>query len=184
MSEHIQNIAARIRELREISGYTMEEMAQMLSISAYEYAAYESGSTDIPISILIAVGEKFHVEVGTLLTGGETRLATYCLTKAGAGIDIARAPGYLYQALAHNFMSKKSEPFLVTLEPHQEHTPVSMNAHEGQEFDYVLEGTLKVVVGASELILNAGDSVYFNSVYPHGMQAVGETPAKFLAIVM
>jgi len=182
--QHIMDIASRIRELREISDISCEEMAQALGLDEELYRQYETGQADIPISVLIACGEKFNVEVGALLTGGDPKLVMYSLTRDGKGVDIARSFGYKYQSLAYNFAGKVAEPFLVTVDPHQEHTPVSQNSHSGQEFDFVLEGTLRLVINDNELILNAGDSVYFNSIYPHGMQAVGEKPVKFLAIVL
>ena len=184
MSEKIMGVASRIKDLREISDTTVREMAQHLKIDEELYLGYESGTVDIPISALIAIGERFNVEVGALLTGGDPRLVMYSVTRQGKGVDIARSFGYKYQALAYNFSGKVAEPFMVTVDPDQEHTPVSQNSHPGQEFDFVLEGTLKVVVNDSEIILNAGDCVYFNSVYPHGMKAIGDKPAVFLAIVL
>ncbi|MDR1086727.1 MAG: cupin domain-containing protein [Endomicrobium sp.] len=53
----------------------------------------------------------------------------------------------------------------------------------GQEFNYILEGALKIVFESKEYILGQGDSVYFNCGYCHTMIAVGGNPVKFLAIV-
>ncbi|MBQ2818443.1 MAG: helix-turn-helix transcriptional regulator [Clostridia bacterium] len=184
MSEHIMGIAARIRELREISDITIEEMANNLNVSVETYEAYETGLIDIPISVLIAISECFNVEVGALLTGGDPRLVMYSVTRAGKGVDMAHSFGYKYQSLAYNFSGKVAEPFQVTIEPNQTNTPISQNAHSGQEFDFVIEGTLRVVINDNEIILNAGDCIYFNSIYPHGMEAYGDKPAKFLAIVL
>ena len=184
MSEKIMGIAARIKDLREISDISVKEMAQHLKVDEAAYLEYESGAADTPISALIAISEKLHVEVGSLLTGGEPKLAMYSVTRKGSGVDVARAFGYKYQALANNFSGKIAEPFMVTVEPEQEHTPVSQNSHAGQEFDFVMEGTLKVVINGTELILEAGDCVYFNSIYPHGMKAIGNKPAVFMAIVL
>ena len=182
--EQILSIAARIKELREISDFQPQDAARRLQISLDEYLSYESGEKDIPISAVIALAEFFGVEVSALLTGGDPRLATYSLTRAGKGVNMAHAHGYSYQALVNNFSGKIAEPFLVTLEPHQANTPVAQNEHSGQEFDYVLEGVMRLVIGETELVLNAGDCVYFNSSYPHGMQPLGETPLKFLAVVL
>ena len=59
-----------------------------------------------------------------------------------------------------------------------------LNAHMGQELDYVLEGKLKVIVGEQELILEKGDCIYLDSAYMHGLQALEDEPASFLAIVL
>ncbi len=184
MIEKIMGIASRIKDLREISDVSVREMANYLKIDEKLYLEYESGAMDIPISVLIAIGERFNVEVGALLTGGEPKLAIYSVTRKGSGVDVARSFGYKYQSLAYNFSGKVAEPFMVTVEPDQEHTPVSQNSHSGQEFDFVLSGTLKVVVDGHEIILNEGDCIYFNSIYPHGMKAIGDKPAVFLAVVL
>lgn len=180
----IKDIARRIAELREISDMTTLEMAQELDLSEELYCAYESGQTDIPISVLIAIGELFHIELAALLTGSDAKLAMYSLCRAGEGVDVARREGYKYQSLAYNFAGKVCEPFMVTVNPHEENTPVAQNSHAGQEFDLVLEGQLRLVIDGHEVILNAGDCIYFNSIYPHGMQAIGEVPVRFLALVM
>jgi transcriptional regulator with XRE-family HTH domain len=180
----IMDIARRIAELREISDMTTSEMAEQLKMSEATYCAYESGQTDIPISVLIAIGELFHIELAALLTGSDAKLAMYSLCRAGEGVDVARRTGYKYQSLAYNFAGKICEPFMVTVQPHETHTPVAQNSHAGQEFDMVLEGQLRIVIDNHEMILNAGDCIYFNSSYPHGMQAVGEQPVRFLAIVL
>ena len=58
-----------------------------------------------------------------------------------------------------------------------------MNSHPGQEFNYVLKGTLMIVIDGKEFVLNAGDSLYFDASLPHGMKAMESEPAEFLAII-
>lgn len=184
MSNEIIDIAARMKELREICEYTQEEMAQALNVTPAQYADYESGAIDIPISVLLAMANHCHVEPSALLTGGEPKLHVYCLTRAGQGVGIERRKEYRYQSLAYNFGNKIAEPFIVTAGVVPAGTPLVVNTHEGQEFDYVIEGTLRLTINGTELMLYPGDSIYFNSRYPHGMQAVGSVPAKFLAVVL
>ena len=179
----VSEIGARMRELREVTGETTRSMSGALGISAEQYDAYEGGAADIPISVLLKSAELLHVEPSVLLTGDAPRLRVYTLTRAGKGVSIARREHYMYQSLAYNFGHKMAEPFLVTVEGAAEDTPVSQNAHPGQEFDYCLNGTLKVVIGDAELLLEPGDCVYFDSSYPHGMLAIGGH-AQFLAVVM
>jgi quercetin dioxygenase-like cupin family protein len=61
---------------------------------------------------------------------------------------------------------------------------IHLNSHPGQEFNYVLEGTLKIVIDGHELVLEVGDSLYFDATKPHGMQAIGDQTARFLAIIL
>jgi len=61
---------------------------------------------------------------------------------------------------------------------------VNYNSHPGQEFNYVIEGVLKVIINGHEIILNEGDSLFFDSGAKHGMKAMNGKPAKFLAIIL
>lgn len=183
MSEQIKQIANRIKDLREISGHTIETLAKELGISKEAYQEYESGNVDIPVSFLYELANKFNVELTAILTGEGPRLHTYSLVRKGKGVSVDRRKQYKYQSLAYNFVHKKAEPFLVTVEPEPDFSTVHFNSHPGQEFNYVLEGVLKIVINNHEVILNEGDSLFFDSSYNHGMQAMENKPAKFLAII-
>lgn len=184
MADQIMEIAGRIRELRQISDMTVEELAPQVNVTAQQLAQYESGTTDIPISFLLALCNLFHMELSALLTGGDPKLSIYTLTRAGKGKVVNRRKEYNYQSLGFNMAGKIAEPFLVTTEPVPAGTPCASYHHEGQEFDYVLEGTIRLMLDGQELILHEGDSIYFDSGYPHGAQAIGDKPARFLAMVM
>lgn len=182
MTEELQQIAARIRDLREIAGLSQETVAGELGLTLADYLRYESGQEDLPVSLLYQLAARFGVELSTLLTGEEPRLHAYCLVRKGKGVAVGRRSMYGYQNLAYNFSHKRAEPFLVTVEPGAD--TVHLNSHPGQEFNYVLEGTLKLVIDGHELVLEAGDSLYFDSNLNHGMVAVGGQPARFLAIIL
>lgn len=184
MEEQIKMIAERIKGLRDIYGISAEAMAKELAISLDLYEQYESGTADIPVSILYQLAHKFNMELSSLLTGEEPRLHTYALTRNGRGVSVERRKEYKYKNLASNFIHKKAEPFLVTVEPDSDDAPVSLNSHPGQEFDYVLEGTLQIILGGHEIVLNEGDSLYYDSSVPHGMKALNGKPTKFLAMIL
>jgi mannose-6-phosphate isomerase-like protein (cupin superfamily) len=184
MTEQIRLIAERIRGLREIARLSAETCARELGIALETYRSYESGAADIPASFLYQVAHKFNVELSALLTGEEPRLHVYCVTRGGRGVKVERRSDYDYQSLAFNFVDKRMEPFLITVQPRPEAEPVPLNSHPGQEFNYLLEGTLKAVVGGHETVLKAGDSIYFDAQHSHGMKAVGSSPARFLAVIL
>ena len=183
MSEQIKQIAARINELREISGVSPETLAKDLEVSYETYRDYESGNTDIPVGFLYKMANKFNIELAAILTGDAPKLHSYSVVRKGKGIVIERRKQYKYQHLAYNFIHKKAEPFLVTVEPEAVDSPIQFNSHPGQEFNYVLEGTVKIIINGYELILNEGDSLFFDSNINHGMKALGNKPTKFLAII-
>ncbi len=182
MTGEIREIAARIKELREIAGITPESLAEQLDISAAGYRQYESGESDIPVSILYEIANRFHVELTEILTGERPRLHTYSLVRKDRGAKMVRSSGYDYQSLAPNFIDKRMEPMLVTVQPGR--PPGDKNSHPGQEFDYVLSGKLGITIDEHELVLEAGDSVYYDSNHPHSMKALGDKPVRFLAIIL
>jgi transcriptional regulator with XRE-family HTH domain len=184
MNDQIRLIADRIRGLREIARLSMETCARDLGIGAAQYRAYESGDADIPVSFLYQIAHKFQVELSSILTGEEPRLHVYAVTRGGRGVKVERRKDYDYQSLAFNFIDKKMEPFLIVVEPGPDSEPIPLNSHPGQEFEYLLEGTLKVQVGGHEIVLKAGDSIYFDSSHPHGVKAIGTSTAKFIAVIL
>lgn len=183
INENVKEIAARIKELRELSGISISEMAECIQATEEYYISYESGNEDISASRLYEIANKLKVDLSLLLTGNAPRMATFTVTRAGKGIKVERRKEYMYQSLAANFTNKKAEPFLVTV-PVTNGDKITQNSHPGQEMDYMLEGTLKVVICNNEIILNPGDSIFYDSSNPHGMAAVGDTPAKFIAVIM
>lgn len=180
MNEKLLLISSRIRELREILGVSPEAIAARLGVSPVVYAQYEQGTLDIPISILYEIAEQLKTDLTVLLTGEAPRMATHTIVRAGRGIRVERFPGYQYASLAFNFKNRDMEPLLVTLAPEDE--PAPMVAHGGQEFNYVLEGRIRLTLGKNAYDLDAGDSVYFDPHLPHGQAAVGGT-AKFLTVI-
>jgi len=182
MSEQLKQIAARLKDLRDIAGISEETLAAELGVSAETYREYESGDTDIPIGFLYKAAGRFGVELTALLTGEDPKLRTYCLVRNGKGVSVDRRKPYKYQSLAYKFADKKAEPFLVTVEPNTDET-VHFNSHRGQEFNYVLEGTLMIYVDGHQLVLNEGDSLYFDSGCMHGMKALNGKSARFLAVI-
>jgi len=184
MQEKIKEIAARVRELREICGILSDEMAQRLGISAAAYRKYENAEEDFPASMLFEIAQHLNVDMTVLLTGEDPKMHVFTVTRKDKGVGVDRRKDYKYKSIASNFVHKKAEPLLVQVDLKPEGTGPSMNSHPGQEFDYVLEGTLKVFIHNNEIVLEEGDSIFFDSNYAHGMQAVGRKPAKFLAVIM
>ncbi len=183
MSDTVKQIAMRILDLREISDYTVEQMAEALCVPVEEYRKYESGEIDMPISFLVKIGEVFHVDMTELLTGETPRLNVLSVTRAGKGQDITRHDQYVYKNLGFNFAHRKIEPLYVTVPPDTNKELVP-NSHDGQEFDYILSGVMRIVIGKNEVVLHPGDSVYYDSRTPHAMQAATDEPVHFLAMVI
>lgn len=186
MEEKIKEIAARIRELREIMGLSVEQMAEITATSAEEYQEKEAGEADFSFTFIYKCASAFGVEVTDLVSGASPTLSSYCVTRAGEGMPITRRKGFVYNHLASMFRHKLAEPFLVTAPylPEQQEKKIELSTHGGQELDVVVSGTMKVQIGQHIEVLGPGDSVYYNSATPHGMIAVGGEACKFYAVVI
>lgn len=181
MEQKIKELTDRIRELREVCGYTEEALAAELGIPAATYRGYESDGLNIPINIIFQIANKFGVDFNELLTGEAGKLDTYHVVRAGEGKNTNRCPGYRFKDLAYRYSHKIMQPLLVTLDPSDD--IADLITHSGQEFNMVLSGTVKVTFDKKELVLNAGDTIYFNPRHPHGQSCVGNEPATFLTVI-
>lgn len=181
MKQELNEIAIRIRELRDACGYTQEEFAKELSIDLDVYSKYEVEGADIPISVIYEIANKCKVDFTEIITGVAAKLDTYHVVKRGQGKSINRYPGYRFEDLAFKFNHKIMQPLLVTLDPSD--APASLVTHPGQEFNLILEGTIALIFDGKEIILNAGDSIYFNPNHKHGQRCVGDVKARFLTVI-
>lgn len=184
MNDQIQEIAQRLRGLRDALDISVTELAEVCHVPETEYIGYESGKEDIPVSALQNISKHCKVELTALLFGDTPNMTSFFLTRAGLGTAMERSKAYKYQSLAAGFAQRKADPFIVTVEPKAEGTPMHLNSHDGQEFNYVLEGSLLLSINGKELILNQGDSLYFNAENVHGMKALNGKPVKFLAVII
>lgn len=176
-----QEIGARLREIREVSDYTIEQLAEELGISPETYAEYEKNGKDVPISIIYEIATKFKVDFNEIITGQTAWLNTYHLIRRGGGKNVNRNPEYHFEDLAYRYGNKIMQPLLVTLDPSDE--PAKPITHSGQEFNLVLEGTVILSLGDKEFVMNPGDSIYFNPKLPHGQRCGSDVKARFLTVI-
>jgi transcriptional regulator with XRE-family HTH domain len=180
MEDDLPRIPERIKEFREAMEISAIDMAGDIGLDYETYSRYESGELDIPISVLYKIANRLDTDTTVLLTGEDPRMEHASVCRQGKGVRIERYPGYEFSSLAYNFKGRTMEPLLVCLDPDKEAAaPVT---HSGQEFNYVIEGTVKVMVDKREYMLEKGDSIYFDARLPHGQSAV-KGPASFITII-
>ncbi len=184
MNEQLKQIGERLKGLRESLELSVEEVAKASNISVEEYEEYEAGKHDISVSALNHIAQAFDIGLSVLMFGEEPKMNAYFVTRKGKGLAVERVKAYQYQSLGAGFIDKKAQPFIVTVEPKTDQTPIYLNTHEGQEFNMVLEGRLQLRISGKDLILEEGDSIYFDSSKPHGMMALDNKPVKFLAVII
>ncbi|MBP3651789.1 MAG: AMP-binding protein, partial [Clostridia bacterium] len=182
----IQEMAHRIRELREIEGYTIAEMAAKTDVTPEEYLDCESGRSDLAFAFIYRCALVFGVDVTDIIQGSSPKLQSFTVTRKGEGQRIEEAHGMVYYNMAASFRNRIAEPLYVevTYNREAEFGDIELTTHEGQECDIVIEGQLKVQVGEHSVVLNPGDSIYYDSKAPHGMVAVGGKNCLFYAIVL
>ena len=180
MKDDLEQIPGRIRELREILEISSLDMARDIGIPMESYNKFETGEMDIPISVLYKISARLGVDATVLLTGEDPRMDTASVCRRGKGVRIERYPGYEFSSLAYNFKDRTIEPLLVFLDSSKEEAaPVS---HSGQEFNFVIEGKISIVVGSREHLLEKGDCIYFDARLPHRQAAV-DGSAQFITII-
>ena len=185
MEPKVTEVAERIRSLRETEGYTQEEVAKAVGVSLKEYEEIESGNRDFSLSLIYKCAKKLGVDSMELLSGESPKLTGYALDRKGEIVPTEEHDGFVYRHLASNFRHKTVEPLLVTA-PYvgDQKREMPMSTHEGQEFDFILDGRLQFRYGKHIEILEPGDSVFYDSSKEHGLTAPDKGGCRFIAIVI
>jgi acetyl-CoA synthetase len=185
-ANQLMDIAMRIRDMREILGYSIEKMTELTGFSEAEYRSYESGTVDLPFTFLHKCAKAFGVEITVLLEGHSARLSGYTVTRKAKGLVTASEDGITIQDLAPMFRKKLATPYWVTYQysPELQNQPIHTTTHSGQEFNLVIKGSMKIKVGDHEEILREGDSIFYKSSTPHGMIAIDGQECVFLSMIM
>ena len=186
MDFKIREMAARIRELREVSGFTVEEMAERTGLSVDEYIQCEAGNRNLSVAFLYRCTLSFGVDMGDLLEGRSPKLRSYDLTRKGEGQRIEEAHHMIGYNLAADFRNRIALPLYMELKyrPGAEYEDIELVTHEGQECDIVISGKMKIQIGGRSEILGPGDTIYYDSGTPHGMIAVDGEDCAFYAFVL
>ena len=186
MDFKIREVASRVRELREISGFTVEEMAQRTDLSVEEYIQCEAGNRNLSIAFLYRCTLSFGVDMSDLLEGRSAKLRAYDLTRRGEGQRIEEAHHMVGWNLAADFRNRIALPLYMEMKyrPGAEYEDIDLVTHQGQECDIVIRGHMKIQIGGHTEILHAGDTIYYDSSTPHGMIAVDGEDCAFYAIVL
>lgn len=179
------DIGSKIRHLRTKREMTLQDLANLTGLSKPNLSQIENNLVSPPIATLLKISSALGVAIGHFFqeTPQETDIV---VVRRDNRHGLARGKhishiGYQYHPLAYPKINKAMEPFVVIIEP-REPGEISFNNHRGEEFVYVLEGIVEFHSGDKVITLEEGDSIYFDSVVPHGYRGVGGT-AKAIAII-
>ncbi len=112
-TEKLLEIGARIKEMREIFGFSQEETAEKCEVSLQDYLAYESGKADLPFTFIHKCALAFGIGITDLLEGRSAHLSSYTVTRKGQGQETAKENGIEIQNLAPLFRKKLAETYRV-----------------------------------------------------------------------
>ena len=132
------------REFSEIDSATF---AARLGVTESDYLDYESGAKDIPIGLLYNIASTLDVDPTYMLFGKSSTKNAATAVYSGNGTEIERYDGYSFISLNADFINRNFEPMIVTI---KEGVTPELVMHTGQEFNYVLSGALRVIVGEKE----------------------------------
>ncbi len=186
MTYKIKEMAQRIRELREITGLTVQEMASRTNLTVEEYEQCEAGNRNLSIAFLYRCTLSFGVDMGDLLEGHSPKLRSYDLTRRGEGQRIEEAHHMVGYNLAADFRNRIALPLYMEMKyrPGAEYEDMELVTHEGQECDIVIRGHMRIQIGGKTEVLHPGDCIYYDSGTPHGMIAVDGEDCAFYAFVL
>lgn len=175
-------IGGRVRLLREEAGLNLKDLAQAAGVSSPFLSRLENGLTLASIPTLQGLADALHVDIESLFQKADHRPYTVSRTENRQVVhrikDAEDRPQYEMELLAEGMDSPLMEPALVTVLS----TEVSPTTHGGQEFCFVLEGRVEVVLGSERLVLGPGDAAYWDGRLPHGAAALEGGPAKTLNV--
>jgi transcriptional regulator with XRE-family HTH domain len=180
-------VGEKIKELRERKGFSLKEVADLTGFSTALLSQMENHLVSPSLGTIIKLARAFSVRVGDFL--GETEGEPFTIVRRDERKIISRFAskdgvkyGYVYESLGFDKKDRHMEPFIITLEPATVKTSKT-SVHEGEEFIFVLEGEMEVILGNHTDVLYPGDSIYYDSTIPHRVQCHQERVTKILAVI-
>lgn len=181
-------IGEKIKSLRTNQEISIQELAERAGLTVEQVSRIEE-NIDIPsLAPLIKIARALGVRLGTFLDDSEQigPVVHRVLDReapASFSSQLSNANSHLdFFSLAGNKAGRHMEPFIIDIKPAITNEPI-LSSHEGEEFIYVLTGSVKITYGQQEHILQVGDSIYYDSIVEHLVSAATDEPAQILAVV-
>ncbi|MDB9822696.1 FAD-binding protein [Deltaproteobacteria bacterium] len=169
---------AKVRRLRESHGWSVEELAQHTGQPPESIQQVEDNEVVPSVGFLLRISRALNVDPGTFLKDEEK----VAIQDRRAQAFIKRTKNYAYQTLTPGAENQHLRGFMITIEPRQAHKPVAYK-HEGEEFVYVMEGSLELTLGNRVNHLKVGESIHYNSEISHKLKNLGSETTRCLVIL-
>jgi transcriptional regulator with XRE-family HTH domain len=182
----VLHIGERVREAREKSDLSLQDIARRTDIDEELLSQIEKGEVAPPLGTIIKLAKALEMKMGYFISGEGEKPYTIVRRddrKVISRYDSKRMKhyGYEYESLAPHKKDRHMEPFLVTLEPAA--TDEERSTHDGQEFIFVLQGRMEVRLEEETHILEPGDAIYYDSTVPHLVKCHGSETTKIMAVL-
>jgi len=178
--EKSYHIGEKIKKIRESKNLTLAEIAQKTGFKEDFLKDIEEEKIAPPLATIIKLSKALDTMLGSLIAEeGDKPYAVIRVTDQKL-TPRKTSSHYKYVPLASEVKGRHMETFLVRLYPTKE---IDLTTHEGEEFIYVLDGEVKVVIGDKEEVLKMGDSIYYLSTVPHFLTSNNDKPALILAVI-
>lgn len=182
------NIGAKIRELRSARKLTLQSVANETGFSTGLISQIENNKISPPIATLSKIATFFDVRIGHFFSESEEEIPFEVLRSSQRTViprvvsQDGSVHGYSYESLSVLKQNKRMDPFLLTINEKVANT--GTYSHSGEEFLFVLQGTAELLLDEHRILLDEGDSVYFDANLKHRLLAQGNGEIKVLAVVM
>jgi len=181
-------LGQRIRKYREEQGISLAHLSEATGLTENFLESLENDDVYPSIGPLQKVARAFGVRLGTFMDDAITR--DPIISRAGertADLTMHKARNsrteFVYHSLGKGKSDRNMEPFYIEIMPDEKGAEHKLSSHQGEEFILVTKGRLLVIYGREEHILEAGDTVYYNSIVPHHVGAYGDEPAEIVAVI-
>jgi len=182
------NLGEKIKTLRQRRGMSLQQMADQTSLSKPLLSQVESEVVAPPVATLLKISKALNVNIGYFFQAEESGKRAVIVRKNERKQvfrrihEDASKVGYYYEALAYPKVDKHMEPFQVQFEVKKKEDLLFFT-HQGEEFVFVLEGQLEFNYENETFLLEAGDSLYFDSSLPHAFRAMGRKNALAIDVI-
>ena len=183
-AKDIENIGARIRAIREEKGVSLEELSKLTGFEVAFLSGIETNQVQPQLGTMIKLSKALDSAFGRLISGTGERL--YSITRKSERRPATRSTTktgkkhlYSYKSLAPEVKGRHMEALMVQLLPA---TEKDISVHEGEEFVFVLDGTVLLEIGGERFELEPGDSAYYLATTPHIISAKKDK-ATILAVL-
>lgn len=181
MPDQNLSVGEKIKSLRIAQGLSLKDLSRQSGIKEETLTRIEEQGYAPPLGNIISLAKVLQVSVGEFF--GDCGDSPFCIVRSDNRTAVSRfSSAYSYEGLGLQKRNRQMEPFLVTLNP-GEADKADVNQHIGEEFIFVLEGSVEVSLLDHKDILNAGDSIYYDSNVPHIIVCHGDQPATLLAVI-